>query len=202
MRRSRADTVKTRETIVGAAAEEFRRQGIAGAGLARLMAEAGLTHGGFYRHFASKDQLVEEACHRAMLSVSDALDRAMSGKPPEKALATLVGNYLSTDHRDRSETGCALAALGSELARADLKTRETATKGFLRFAQLIAQRLKHLSPRKAESEAMAAAATMIGALTIARIATDKRISSSILSSARAHLLGTIRGRRRRRRVAT
>src|SRR5262249_51045305 len=120
MRKSKAETAKTRERILEAASAQFLRQGIMEAGLARLMRAAGLTHGGFYRHFASKRQLVAEACSQAVLSLTSGLKSQIEGKPSDQALPLLVGKYLSRSHRDQPANGCVLAALGSELPRPDV----------------------------------------------------------------------------------
>src|SRR5215475_6831491 len=183
MRKSKAETAKTRERILKAASAQFLSHGITEAGLARLMRAAGLTHGGFYRHFASKDQLVAEACSQAVLSLTSGLESQIEGKPPDQALPLLVGKYVSRSHRDQPATSCVVAALGSELARADTKTRE-ATEGFLGLSRLIARQLKNVPAKKAEGQSMAIAAAMIGAITLARIVPDSRISNSILAGTR------------------
>ena len=195
MRKSKAETAKTRERILKAASAQFLSHGITEAGLARLMRAAGLTHGGFYRHFASKDQLVAEACRQAVLSLTSGLKSQIEGKPPDQALPLLVGKYLSRSHRDQPATGCVLAALGSELARADTKTREAATEGFLGLSRLIARQLKNVPAKKAEVQSMAIVAAMIGAITLARIVRDSRISNSILVSTRDHILKSVRRKR-------
>ncbi len=195
MRKSKAETAKTRERIVEAARARFLSHGITEAGLARLMRAAGLTHGGFYRHFASKDQLVAEACSQAVLSLASGLESQIEGKPPSEALRLLVGKYVSRSHRDQPATGCVLAALGSELGRADAKTREVATEGFLGLSRLIAGQLKNVSAKKAELQSMAIAATMIGAITLARIVPDSRISNLILAGTRDHILKSVRRKR-------
>jgi len=195
MRKSKAETAKTRERILEAASAQFLTHGITEAGLARLMRAAGLTHGGFYRHFASKDQLVAEACRQAVLSLTSGLKSQIEGKPPDQALPLLVGKYLSRSHRDQPATGCVLAALGSELARADTKTREAATEGFLGLSRLIAGQLKNVSAKKAEAQSMAIAAALIGAMTISRIVPDSRISNSILVGIRDHILKSVRRKR-------
>jgi TetR/AcrR family transcriptional repressor of nem operon len=126
MRRSKAEATQTRERIVKTAAAEFRRNGIAATGLSDLMAAAGLTHGGFYRHFDSKDQLAVEACRDALVSMTD-------GMAAQDDLAVVVSNYLSPKHRDCPENGCPLAALGSEFGRADESLRAEAADGYLRM---------------------------------------------------------------------
>jgi TetR/AcrR family transcriptional regulator, transcriptional repressor for nem operon len=195
MRKSKAEAAKTRERILEAASAQFLSHGITDAGLARLMRAAGLTHGGFYRHFASKDQLVAEACSQAVLSLTSGLESQIEGKPPDQALPLLVGKYVSRSHRDQPATGCVLAALGSELARADAKTREAATEGFLGLSRLIAGQLKNVPAKKAEVQSMAIAAAMIGAITVARIVPDSRISNSILVGTRDHILKSVRRKR-------
>ena len=128
MRKSKEEAAETRKRIVTAAAGEFREHGIVATGLADLMKAAGLTHGGFYKHFESKDQVVAEACAEAVRVLMEKLEAA-----PSKGSA--LGSYLSIRHRDDPATGCPLAALGSELARSDEKTREAATEGFLKTCQ-------------------------------------------------------------------
>src|ERR1700724_231013 len=138
MRKSKQEAAATRQRIIRAAAAAFRKNGIAGTGLSDLMAAAGLTHGGFYRHFDSKDQIVAEACTAAMESLVEQLAAAASKKSPQRGLKTIVENYLSAARRDEPADGCPLAALGSEMARADERTRAAATQAFLRLAGVIA----------------------------------------------------------------
>src|SRR5260370_7159604 len=108
MRKSKAETAKTRKRILEAASAQFLSHGITEAGLARLMRVAGLTHGGFYRHFASKDQLVSEACSQAVQSLTSGLKSQIEGKPPDQALPLLVAKYVSQTHRDHPPTASAL----------------------------------------------------------------------------------------------
>jgi TetR/AcrR family transcriptional repressor of nem operon len=192
MRKSKADTARTRERIVETASRQFRRHGISEAGLSSLMAAAGLTHGGFYRHFASKDQLVAEACHTALLSLTDGLDAHIAGKSPNHAVPLLLEKYLSRMHRDQPATGCVLAALGSELARSDAATRDAATDGFLRLAGLIARQLKTLPPDEAQDRSLAIAAAMVGAITLSRIITDAPTSNALLRSTKNYILKAAR----------
>src|SRR5262245_24267016 len=133
MRKSRIEAAKTRERIVTAAAAEFRQHGIAGTGLADLMKAAGLTHGGFYRHFKSKDQLVAEACSAAVATMAERVASSTSRERGRKGLEAAVADYLPKEHRDNPRDGCPLAALGSEMARADTQTPAPATRGFLRL---------------------------------------------------------------------
>jgi TetR/AcrR family transcriptional regulator, transcriptional repressor for nem operon len=195
MRKSRVETVKTRERIVKAASAEFAAHGISEAGLARVMAAAGLTHGGFYRHFASKDQLVLEACSKTVLSLIAGMELLINGKPHEPALALLVGHYVSRAHRDRPRTGCPLAALGSELARRDTRTRDAAMGGFLQLSRLIASHLETAPSRKRAEMSMAIVSAMVGAIILARIAPDSRTSDSVLVATRDYIIQSVRRQR-------
>ena len=185
MRKSKQETAETRRRIVKAAAAEFRQNGIGGTGLSDLMAAAGLTHGGFYRHFDSKDQIVAEACAAATES---AIARFFSNKSPHSGLKARVAKYLSPAHRDDPSAGCPLAALGSEIARCDEKTRAAATQAFLKLVNVIAAESGKTRPDVARRRALVAAATMIGALTMSRIVPDSELSAGILREAEKQLL--------------
>src|SRR5262249_57233524 len=106
--------------IVRAAACEFREKGIVATSLADLMKAAGMTHGGFYKHFESKDQLIAEAC-------AEATQELMQRMETQPTISAAVAGYLSTRHRDTPASGCPFSTIGSELARTDEKTREGAT---------------------------------------------------------------------------
>ena len=180
MRKSKAEATQTRKRIVTAAAGEFREHGIVATGLADLMQAAGLTHGGFYKHFESKDQVVAEACAESVRVLMEKLQAA-----PSKGSA--LASYLSTRHRDDPATGCPLAALGSELARSDAKTRAAATEGFLRLVNVIAGNSGRVPPEVARRRALVAVSTMIGAVTMSRVVTDADLSAEILREAEKSL---------------
>jgi TetR/AcrR family transcriptional repressor of nem operon len=189
VRKSREEAAETRRRIIASAATEFRRRGIAATGLAEVMAAAGLTHGGFYRHFASKDALVAEASTAALAAVNERMaEAASSRRSKRKGLKEVAERYLSAGHRDNPAIGCPLAALGSELARAEGETRSAATEGFQKLVEIVAQGYDGLRPREARTRAIAAVATMIGALTMARVVTDEVLSEDILRSAREKIL--------------
>jgi TetR/AcrR family transcriptional regulator, transcriptional repressor for nem operon len=182
MRKSREEAAQTRKRIVTAASEEFRKNGIVATGLNDLMSAAGLTHGGFYKHFKSKDQLVAEACAEAVeTAILERLAAASS------AGAGAAAAYLSTGHRDDPATGCPLSAIGSELARSDEKTRAAATAGFLELVDIMAGQFGKLPPATARRRALVAASTMVGALTMSRIVTDPELSAEILNEAKKSL---------------
>jgi TetR/AcrR family transcriptional repressor of nem operon len=182
MRKSREEAARTRERIIAAAAEEFREHGVVATGLADLMKAAGLTHGGFYRHFASKDELVREVTAATVDKTTSLIRRAGEKRPGRKGLADAVAMYLSPEHRDNPGQGCALAALGPELGRADAKTRAEAAAGFFKLVEVLAEHAEGLRPEQARKRAIAAAATMIGAMTMARMVKDPELSDAILKS--------------------
>ena len=188
MRKSRQEAAKTRERIVSAAASEFRRNGIVATGLSDLMAAAGLTHGGFYKHFESKDQLVAEAFVKALEALTELMTAVASENASKGGLGAVVATYLSTTHRDDPSSGCPLAALGSEIARCDEETRAAATQGFLKVVDIIGGQYKKITPAAARRRALTAVSTMIGALTMSRIVTDPELSAEILQEAGKHLI--------------
>jgi TetR/AcrR family transcriptional repressor of nem operon len=173
MRRSREEAAETRKRIVRAAARAFRERGIVATGLADLMKAAGLTHGGFYKHFASKDQLVAEATAAAM----DGILEELAAHP---TVTSAVAGYLSTRHRDNPASGCPLAALGGELARSDKKARAVATAGLVRLVDILAAKARAADARR---QALVAAVTMIGAVTMSRMVSDPKLSAEILGAA-------------------
>ena len=148
---------------------------------------AGLTHGGFYRHFDSKDQLVSEASAGAFAAKIGEMQASASTARGRKALEAIVNDYLSPEHRKDRAHGCPLAALGSELARSDKSTRSAATKGILKMIAEVAERMKDPGTERAKKSASVFLATMLGALTISRIVADPKVSNEILAAARAKL---------------
>jgi TetR/AcrR family transcriptional regulator, transcriptional repressor for nem operon len=187
VKKSRAETAETRNRIVETAAREFRRNGIHATGLADVMAAAGLTHGGFYRHFQSKDQLVTEACAAGMKSIVAKAEAAACNSNGNRRLDAIVESYLAVSHRDDRAGGCPLAGLGSELARADNETRATVSDGILRFAEAMARRARRRNPELAKSDALFVLSALVGAVTLSRIVTDPDLSNAILSETKRHL---------------
>jgi TetR/AcrR family transcriptional repressor of nem operon len=181
MRKSKAETLLTRESIVDAAATAFRRNGIAATGLVELMAGAGLTRGGFYKHFASKEQVVAEASALAgeelVSKIGAAVSQGRRGTPLQRALDA----YLTVQHRDHPESGCLFAAIGAELAREGEPVRDAAAAALERMLDLFQQDI----PR---GDAVVALSAAVGAMTLARLARDDASSKNILDQVRSHLL--------------
>ena len=190
MRKSREETAQTRQRIVETAALEFRRGGIVSTGVADVMAAAGLTQGGFYRHFESKDALVKESLGNALDSLTASIESSMAGRSGRAGILAAISDYLSEDHRDNPS--CPFVSLGSELARESESVREAATGGFRRLADVIARNLTGVSRTTAQKEALVILSTMIGAMTVARLVSDKDLWTAILAQARKSLFEQVR----------
>jgi TetR/AcrR family transcriptional regulator, transcriptional repressor for nem operon len=183
VRKSREEAALTRKRIVTTAAGEFRKHGIVASGLNDLMKAAGLTHGGFYKHFESKDQLVAEASAEALTSMIEFVTNAAAGGAP------VPETYLSTSQRDNPSSSCPLSAIGSELGRSDDKTRAVATDGFQKLVEIMARQFGKAKPADARRKALVAVSTMIGAMTVSRIVSDPELSAEILEEAKKSLIG-------------
>jgi TetR/AcrR family transcriptional repressor of nem operon len=187
MRKSKADAADTRQQIVKVAASEFRLNGINATGVAPLMSKAGLTHGGFYKHFESKDQLVAEACAVALDGLVDKFKTASALASGEEGFMSIVESYLSAEHKENIATGCPLAGMGSELVRADEITRQNASVGFGELVDIMARSMVSKHPEAARSQAVFAMAAMVGAVTMSRIIADPQASLSVLRDVQQHL---------------
>ena len=170
---------ETRQRILDVAARQFRARGMASAGLAGIMAEAGLTNGAFYVHFESKDDLIRAVLDDALASrqqVWRKLDDADGG------LAAVIGDYLSARHRDAPGTGCPTAAMVGEVAREPAATRATFTERVTAVIGRIAAKLRGPTEEQREADALAIYALMVGSLQLARAVNDKQLSDKILAS--------------------
>lgn len=187
MRKSRAETAETRCRIIKAAAAQFRLNGIHATGIAEVMAAAGLTQGGFYRHFESKDQLVAEACAEAMSATVTMTETGPAKTEGKLGLEAILDNFLSDSHRNNHLEGCPLVGLGIELARADEITRTIASKGFVELVEVIAKQYRRMTPEAARSRAVFMLSAMVGAVTMSRVVADPELSDMILQAARTQL---------------
>ena len=172
---SQADKAASHQRIVTAAAARIRRAGVDGLSVADLMREAGLTHGGFYRHFGSRDDLVAEAVEAALTHGSKRAEAAARQGGPE-ALAATIDGYLSPLHRDKPETGCAVAALPADIARGGQRARAAYTAQVRRYLDLLAG----LTPAGEPDDPPLILATLVGAIALARAVDDPGLSDEIL----------------------
>jgi AcrR family transcriptional regulator len=177
----------THERIVEVAARAIRRNGYGGAGVADVMKEAGLTHGGFYAHFGSREAMLAEAADRAGADTVAKLASIAAAVPPDEALRALLRAYLSQAHIERVETGCPVAALGSEMPRQPLEVRRAATRRIKELIDLVARQSPGWGQPGAHEHALATVATMVGALVLGRAVDDPRLSEAVLAAALKHL---------------
>jgi TetR/AcrR family transcriptional repressor of nem operon len=145
--------------------------------LAELMSAAGLTHGGFYRHFDSREQLVFEAVDAA-LAQGSGRTYAAAQLGGARAVAAIIDGYLSPVHRDKPETGCAVAAMATDIARSNPRARSAYSRQVRRYTELLAE----LIPGRDANEARLILAALVGALVLARAVDDRRLSDAMLES--------------------
>jgi TetR/AcrR family transcriptional regulator, transcriptional repressor for nem operon len=185
MRKSRAETAQTRGRIVLTAAKMFLEKGLSGVGMRDIMGAARLTQGGFYRHFASKEQLIAEANGTAFDRLHEMLADETRGMSPPEAVKRILALYLGQSRGKKQAYRCPLAMLGAELSHSDRQVRAVAMKGYQRLVQLVADQFGHLARREALVRASGIVSTLVGAVTLAEIAPDPATAKAILSNARA-----------------
>jgi len=185
---------QTRERIVRAAARAVRKHGYEVVGVAEVMKEAGLTHGGFYAHFESRDALLAAAAEQAAAESSEALSRALAGAKPGDELMALVETYLADTHVAAAERGlgCALAAAGTEVPRQCLEVQRVVGRRIKDLVGLVERQFPDWGKPAAHEKAMAIVATMVGALMLARATDDRHLSKALRNSARELIRATAR----------
>lgn len=181
MKVSREQATENRERVVAVAAQLFRERGFDGVGLADIMKTAGLTHGGFYGQFASKEDLMAQAAARAF-NGGVAWWNQLAADKPDQPLEAVTSRFLSTAHRDQPGRGCWVAALGAEVARQPLSVRRAVTEGITAMAELLAQWMPGRSKAAKREKALAAYASMVGGLVLARAVDDAAFSEEILQA--------------------
>lgn len=191
MRYSKEHKQETHARIVRKASVRLREKGAHGVGVANLMKEAGLTHGGFYAHFDSRDALVIEAFAHAMDRSTERWRKMVSETPPEKRLATMVENYLTPSHRDDAGHGCAVPALSADIARESPKTRKAFAAKVEQMIDMMADQIPDLPRKAARRQAAAALATMMGTLVLARVTGSGEFSDDILAAGREAVLDRV-----------
>jgi TetR/AcrR family transcriptional regulator, transcriptional repressor for nem operon len=186
LRVSREKATETRERILDAASGLFRVKGFGGIGVADIMKAADLTHGGFYGHFASKDDLVAEASRRSMARAAGNWARIVADAP-DKPYAALLAHYLSASHRDEPGEGCAFAALATDAGRGGSAVRKAFAEGLQPFLDILANALPGFSKAARRRKAVAAMAALVGALALSRAVEDEALSNEILEAVRHEL---------------
>ena len=183
----------TRRRIIEAAGRRFKRDGIDGSGIATVMADAGLTNGAFYSHFASKEDLVATA-------VADQLHKQrvrFSERAPGRAgVEQYVRDYLSVQHRDNPDDGCPSAALLDEIGRCTDATRQAYTDGLLAVIDDIGARLAPDNPQSARVQTLSVFAMMIGTLQLSRALADRQVADAVLAQGIQNVLALLGARQR------
>lgn len=184
MGHSQADKAQSRERILRKAADAVRDTGLESVSVGKLMRSVDLTHGGFYNHFASRSDLLAQALERALLEGARSATASLNASDGPRSYEARVRSYVSRAHRDARTSGCAIAALASDVARADTASREVMSAHIDDFVGQLAQSLHSQD----EGEAMLAVSAMVGAVLLARVQTDPKKSDALLKSVRDRLL--------------
>ncbi|PPQ18252.1 TetR/AcrR family transcriptional regulator [Bradyrhizobium sp. AC87j1] len=184
MRYSREHKQETHDRIVKRASVRLREKGAHGIGVADLMKEAGLTHGGFYAHFDSREALVIEAFGYAMDRSMEHWRKITDEVSPDKRLAMIAEAYLSALHRDNPGHGCSIPALGAEIARESPKARKAFAGKLDEMIEVLADNIPNVPRKAARKQAVATLATMAGTMLLARIAGSSELSDEVLKVGR------------------
>ena len=182
MGHSQADKSRSRQKILAQAATQIREGGLESLSVAKLMKSAGLTHGGFYGHFASRSELLVHALEEALSAAKGSYEAARAGADPSYPDA--VRSYLSRTHRDARATGCAMAALAGDAARADHEVRALMSEHIEGFVDAVAQAMEAGDRDKATFVVSA----LIGALVVSRVLVDPLRSDGVLAAVKRELL--------------
>ena len=188
MKVTREQATQNRQRILDVAAQLFRERGFEGIGVADLMKEAGLTHGGFYGHFSSKDDLIAQASARELtrsLEHWSNFARDASDDP----LSAVAGAYLTRSHRDNPGTGCVLAALGPDVSRQGPAVRRAVTDYVGSVVDLLVKLVPGKSKGARRQKAISTYATLVGAMVLARAVDDRALSQEILDAGLASVKG-------------
>lgn len=191
MRYEKGHKEQTRQKIVEAASERFRADGIDAVGVVSLMNDVGLTQGGFYNHFASKEDLIRESVAAGASTTVEWLAARVAASRSESHRA-LVNTYLSVEHRDHPASGCVAGALSGEVARRPLTTREAFTDGYDGMIQVVVDALPDaIRGKRRRTVAMAVFASMVGTLVLARAVAPAPLSDEMLTLGRQSALALI-----------
>ncbi|MDX2708445.1 TetR/AcrR family transcriptional regulator [Streptomyces sp. PA03-6a] len=186
MGHSQAAKAESREKVLRIAARRIREEGMTRPGVADLMNEAGLTHGGFYKHFASREDLMGQAAALA-LADGEAKMAEAARRDPDEPRSGLIDAYLSARHRDAPGTGCALVTLGAAAGRGDAELREAYEKQVLSYLALIGEAAQGDDPGEARADAMLTLSALVGALLISRAVADPELSDEFLATVAGRL---------------
>ena len=188
MRKSRGETAQTRERIIACASALFRERGLDNVSVAGVMARAGLTHGGFYAHFASREELVAEAIRYALVQSAQRIYLSALKNGDKPGYSRLIKVYLTAEHRDTPDRGCVIASLGPEIARSSAASADVFSQGFGQLINLLAQLSPERNAKARKAHVLSVISALSGALILARSVTGEQASEEILDSVRLVLL--------------
>jgi len=200
MRVSKEKAAQNRQHILTAAARLFREHGIPATGVDSITKEAGLTHGGLYSQFGSKEVIAAEAIRFALAESKRVSQRVAEGKQGRDAFRSIVARYLSPEHRDSPGQGCVVAALATDIARQPQSVRAAFTKELGDMFELLARLMPGDDPSRRYDDAIAAFAGMVGALILARAVNDEPLAERILQAAAKRVTQRTNVRRPARRT--
>lgn len=183
MRKSRADTAATRKHIIATASRMFLEDGLVATNIADIMSAAGLTQGGFYRHFESKEQLIAEANQLAFDQLLDMFDGVVAEMAPAEAIKTIIRLYLGQLLSKEKGYRCPIANLGSELGRSDAQIQAVGAAGYKRLVRLVADKAQQMKIDESEKVANAIVSTMVGAVTLSRLVHEAPDVDAVLTNA-------------------
>lgn len=178
----------THNTIVRDASRRFRSEGVATPGVASIMRDAGLTHGGFYKHFAGREDLLAQSLVEAFRDWTARLIETATQAPAGTAWKVLIKEYLGHDHVNHPETGCPLAALAPELSRTDPEIRKQIAGAMKSYRDALVPYMPGRRPADREQAFYIIFSTMLGAVEISRLLPNREVREQILTSTREHLL--------------
>jgi TetR/AcrR family transcriptional repressor of nem operon len=182
---------ETHRKIVNDASRRIRAEGITGAAVSTVMRDAGLTHGGFYKHFASKDELLTESLSQAFEDIADRLAHAAEQSKPETAWKAIVKTYLSLEYCDHAEYGCPLPALAPELARADKTMKPRIFEDLKKYKSRMLPFMPGQRTADKDRAFFSIFSTMVGAMEIARMLPERAMREKVLETAREFLLRSL-----------
>jgi len=193
MRYSAQHKAQTHERLLKKAAEQYRRRGLQGVGIAKLMGGLGLTHGGFYAHFDNKSELVAATAREIFKEATTQIEAAAEGAPKGRELTEIISGYLSPGHRDTTQ-GCLLPSLAGEMARQPQTVRKALTQAFDEYANKISKYMPGSNDEERRSQARLLFSGMAGTMMVARAISDRQLSDTMLAQGREFYISVFQPR--------
>ncbi|HXU49635.1 MAG TPA: TetR/AcrR family transcriptional regulator [Candidatus Binatia bacterium] len=181
---------RTHQRIVRNASRQLRAKGLNGPAVATLMKAAGLTHGGFYKHFGSRDDLVAEGIEEALLELRDVLLKAAEQEIRGEGWKGMIRSYLSVERCDRADEGCPIAALAPDMARTRPALKRRIAGAILKFREAVLPFMPGRSTEEKGASFLAIFTSMVGAIAIARTMPDRAVRERILKTVEERLIGS------------